>query len=462
MKRSLTYKLVGAFLAVSVIAILLVALASAAFASIEFNRLVSQEATNNFVSFVSDYYTTHGSLASIDDAVRGRMQTGPASGETPRLFPTGLTDPQGTVIFAAEGYRAGQQVPANILATGTPIKVNGQTIAISLPRQLAPPRNRAQDQFIQTTAWALGIAAVGGALVAVLLGLFLARTITRPVRELTDAAERLAQGNLAQKVDIRSTDEVGELGRAFNQMSAELVRADQVRRQMTADIAHELRNPLTVIGGYIEAMQAGDLAPTPARLAAVHHEIQHLEEIVDDLRSLSLAEAGALALNRQPVLPVDLLNRVATRYEQEAEQKGVTLSVQAPADGPAVSLDETRMVQVLSNLVSNALRYTPKGGMVRISAQPAGDAMRFEVQDTGEGIPAKDLQRVFDRFYRADAARNGQGGQSGLGLAIAKAFVQAHGGKIWAESRPGEGARFIIELPAQAEAHPALHQPEPA
>ncbi|MGB8648687.1 MAG: HAMP domain-containing sensor histidine kinase [Anaerolineae bacterium] len=447
MRRSLTYKLIGAFLAVSVLAIVLVALASAVVASIEFNRLVSQEATSNFVAFVSDYYSAHGDLVGIDAALRERLQAATVAGESARLFPTGLTDPQGVVLLTAEGYRAGQQVPPEILASGTPIKVNGQVIAISLPRQLAPPRNRAQEQFMQTTAWALAIAAVGGALAAVLLGILLARTITRPVLELTDAARRMSKGNLAQTVNAGAADEVGELGRAFNQMSAELVRADQVRRQMTADIAHELRNPLTVIGGYIEAMRAGDLSATPARLNAVHYEVQHLEQIVDELRTLSLAEAGALTLNRQPLLPVDLLNHVAARYAQEAGQKGVTVSVHAPADLPTLSLDETRMLQVLGNLVSNALRFTPKGGEVELSARLSGNRMHFEVTDSGEGIPADELERVFDRFYRADLSRHGQEGHSGLGLAIAKAFVQAHGGKVWAESRPGQGATFVIEFP---------------
>ncbi|MGE5140637.1 MAG: hypothetical protein ACM3JD_14310, partial [Rudaea sp.] len=179
MRHSLTYTLIAAFLAVGALAILLVALASAAVATIEFNRLVSQEATSNFVSFVSDYYITHGSLAGIDAAVSDRLQAATSAGEQGRLFPTGLADPQGKVLLTAEGYRAGQQLSRAGLASGTPIKVNGQVIAVALPRRLAPPRNRAQQQFVQTAAWALGIATVGGALAAVLLGTLLARTITR-------------------------------------------------------------------------------------------------------------------------------------------------------------------------------------------------------------------------------------------------------------------------------------------
>jgi signal transduction histidine kinase len=447
-RRSLTFKLVAAFLGVSLLAIALVAVSSAAVAALEFNRLISQEATNTFVSFVTDYYNTHGSLTGIDDALRGNLQAGEsAPGEPPRLSPTALTDPGGTVVIGGEGYRVGEKVTPDVVASGTPIKVNGVAVAVSLPRQLPPPRTRAQEQFLQNTGLALGAGAVGAALVAVLLGVFLARTITRPVAALTAAARRMAKGDLAQSVNVRSSDEVGELAAAFNQMSAGLARADHARRQMTADIAHELRNPLTVMGGYLDAMRAGDLPPTPARLEAVYEEIEHLERLVEDLRTLSLADAGALSLNRQALAPGELLSRVAARYAQQAGQKEIALTVQAARDLPPIRVDEARMMQVFSNLVSNALRYTPTHGQVSLSANANGNTVHFEVADTGEGIRPEDLPRVFERFYRADQSRYGGDGEVGLGLAIAKAFVEAHGGKIGARSTPGKGTTFVVDLP---------------
>lgn len=448
MRRSLTFKLVAAFLGVSLLAIVLVVLSSAVVAALEFNRLVSQEATNTFVSFVTDYYGTHGTLDGIEQAMRQNSDTGQtAQGEPPRLFPSPLTDPNGMVVIGGEGYRVGQTVSPFVLASGNPIKVNGTVIGVSLPRQAPPPRNRAQEQFVQTAGLALGLGGAGAALLAVLLGIFLARTITRPIDELTGAARRMAKGDLAQNVNVHSSDEVGELAAAFNQMSADLAQADQARRQMTADIAHELRNPLTVMGGYLDAMRAGDLPPTPARLEAVYEEIQHLESLVEDLRTLSLADAGALALNLQPLAPADLLKYVAARYAQQAEQKKIALSVEADAALPQIRVDEARMVQVFSNLVSNALRHTPAQGRVRLSAKASRERIRFAVADTGEGIPPDDLPRVFERFYRADQARHGENGELGLGLAIAKAFVQAHGGKIGVESTPGAGTTFTVDLP---------------
>ena len=449
MRRSLTFKLVVAILGVSLIVIAVVALPSAAVGEREFNRLVSQHATGSFVAFVTDYYTSHGSLTGIDDALRRNLQAGVSvQGELLQLFPTALTDPNGVVVISAQDYQVGQMVSPQELALGTPIEVRGQVIAVALQRRTDPPQTRAQAHFIHTAGLVLTQAAVGAALLAVLLGIFLARTITRPVRELTRAARQMAKGNF-QAVNIRSHDEVGELAAAFNQMSADLARADQARRQMTADIAHELRNPLTVIGGYLDAMRAGDLQPTPERLEAMYDEIQHLERLVDDLRTLSLADAGALALNRQPIAPRELLSRVAARYAQQAEQKHVTLMVQPDGTLPEIQVDEARMIQVLSNLVSNALRHTPPQGQVRLSAQVSGNNVQFSVADTGEGIRPQDLGRVFERFYRGDPSRFGSEGESGLGLAIAKAFVEAHGGKIWAESAlpQGQGAIFVVELP---------------
>lgn len=449
MRRSLTFKLVASFLGISLIAILLVALSSAAVAALQFNRLVSQEATNTFVSFVSVYYQTHGNLNGIDEALRQNLQPGePGSSEPPRLFPTALTDPSGLVVIGGEGYRTGTQVASDVLVSGTPIRVNGAVIAVSLPRQLPPPRTRAQEEFVQTAGLALGAAAGGAAIVSVMLGLLLARTITRPVGELTAAARRMAKGELAQTVDVHTRDEVGELADAFNQMSQDLAQADRTRRQMTADIAHELRNPLTVMGGYLEAMRSGDLQPTQARLQSVFEEIQNLELLVEDLRTLSLADAGALSLDRQPLAPRELLNRVASRYAQQAAKKQVTLSVEAAADLPVIQADEARMMQVLSNLVSNALRHTPSNGKVRLSAYGSGKNVRFLVADTGEGISPEDLPRVFDRFYRADRSRQAGDGELGLGLAIAKAFVQAHGGRISVESTLGQGSTFLVEMTA--------------
>lgn len=451
MRRSLMFKLIAAFLGVSLVAIALVVIFGSLSAANEFNRFLSQDAENNFVAFVSDYYNTNGTLTGIEEAMRARLERRTQnSPELPRLAPFGLADAHGIVVLRGDSYIVGAIAPPTQFASGTRILVNGQVIGVVLPWTRPAPRNRIQEQFLERTGMILAFTAGGAALFAIVLGIVLARTITQPVRELTRAAQRMAKGELGQTVRVQSRDEVGELALAFNQMSADLQRADQARRQMTADIAHELRNPLTVIGGYLDAMRMGDLQPTPPRLSAVYDEIQHLEAIVDDLRTLSLADAGALVLNRAPVAVYELLERIAARHAPHAAQREIQLRV-APGPNISAEIDEARMTQVLDNLVNNALQHTQEGGDIALSADARGEHLVLRVADTGEGIAPEELPRVFERFYRGDKARPSEQGSSGLGLAIAKALVEAHGGKIRAESEPGDGATFIIELPRTLE-----------
>lgn len=459
--RSLMFKLIAAFLGVSLGAIALVAVLSWLAATNEFSRFVGQQAQEDFIVFVNNYYATNASLDGIDKPIRARVEQTfqePAPGdfvEKPsdvpfvavRFFPFALASADGVVVNPNEGYLLGERVAAEQLATGTKILRDGQVIGIILPRARPFPRNRAQEEFIERTLNTLLISAGGAALLAILLGVVLARTITRPVQDLTRAAQRMAKGELGYTVRVHSRDEVGALADAFNQMSSDLQRADQTRRQMTADIAHELRNPLTVIGGYLDAMRAGDLQPTPSRLEAVYDEIQHLERIIDDLRTLSLADAGALVLHKQDTAPREALQRVATRFAPHATNKKIQLHVQADAALPLVNVDDARMTQVLDNLVSNALQHTRAEGEIVLSAERRAEDVVFAVRDSGAGIASEDLGHVFERFYRGDKARSSEEGSSGLGLAIAKALVQAHGGKIWVESALGNGTTFFIAIP---------------
>lgn len=449
MTRSLTFKLTAAFLGVSLGVIVLVAVLGYLAASNEFNRFVSQQAQDDFEVFVSDYYGQNSSLQGIDKQVRiiFQKQEGMTADHV-RLVPFGLTTPNGVVVLGNELYREGDQVDAPVLSTGTKILRDGQVIGVVLPRPPPLPRNRAQEQFVERTLNTLLLSAGGAAVIALVLGVWLARTITRPVQDLTRAAQQMAKGELGQTVRVTSKDEVGELGLAFNQMSADLARSDQARRQMTADIAHELRNPLTVIGGYLDAMRNGDLQPTPTRLDAVHEEILHLERIVDDLRTLSLADAGALVLNRQPIVVDELLQRVANRFAPQAAAKKIALVVTSTANLPPLDIDDARITQVMDNLVGNALHHTEPGGKIDLNASRRESLVEIRVADTGHGIDPKDLPRVFERFYRGDKARPTDEGSSGLGLAIAKALVEAHGGKIWVESGLGMGATFYVDLPA--------------
>jgi signal transduction histidine kinase len=358
-----------------------------------------------------------------------------------------LVDPSGTVVVAAGPDRAGKSIPAKDLAHGKAIEVDGRKVGTVVDAAQAPALNDREAQYLASTNRALWLAALGAMVIAVLLGAVLARTLTQPVRDLTRAIQAMSRGELRQEVPVRSADELGTLTQTFNQMSADLARSNELRRQQIADIAHDLRTPLTVITGYIEALRDGVLKPTPARFETMNSEAQHLKRLVDDLRTLSLADAGELPLQRQRLAPRTLLDRLAAAYAPQAAARQITLAVSAGTEVPDVNVDPERMAQVLGNLVTNALRHTPAGGRIELSAQVQGQAVALRVQDTGEGMPADVVPHIFDRFYRGDPARNQQDSESGLGLAIAMSIVEAHGGTIAAASTPGHGTTFTITLP---------------
>jgi signal transduction histidine kinase len=311
----------------------------------------------------------------------------------------------------------------------------------------APALSPRELQYLASTNRALSLAALGAATIALLCGVILARNLTRPLRDLTQAIHAMTAGELKQEVPVRSGDELGALTQAFNRLSADLTHANELRRQMTADIAHDLRTPLTVLNAYVDGLRDGVFKPTPERFEAMHTEMQHLQRLVDDLRTLSLADAGELPMQRVPVACAALLARLAAAYAPQAAARGIALPVAVEPGLPEIVADPERLIQVLGNLVINALRYTPAGGQIVLSARRLGGAVALAVADTGAGIAADALPHVFDRFYRGDPARGQEGDESGLGLAIAKSITEAHGGKIEVASELGRGTTFTVLLP---------------
>ena len=257
----------------------------------------------------------------------------------------------------------------------------------------------------------------------------------------------MAAGRLGKQVEVHSRDEIGELATSFNRMSRDLAQANQVRRQMTADIAHDLRTPLTVLRGYTEGLRDGSIEGRQDLYEALHQEVAHLQHLVEDLRTLSLADAGELALNRRAVDPKALLERAGLAHVVSAQRKGIQLRVNAPDSLPSVEVDVERLTQVLNNLVTNALSFTSEGQII-LSASCRDESVILQVSDSGVGISEEELQYIFDRFYKVDRSRHRDGqAQSGLGLAISRAIVEAHDGTIGAESTVGQGTRFTIQLP---------------
>jgi signal transduction histidine kinase len=294
---------------------------------------------------------------------------------------------------------------------------------------------------------------------ALTVGGLVFRRIGTPLADVMAAADTVAEGDFSVRVRENIPGEFGQLARSFNRMAAGLERAEQQRRNLTADVAHELRTPLQIIQGNLEGIQDGVYEPTGEVIGGTLEETRLLSRLVKDLQTLSLSEAGQLPLHPLPIGAADLLEDAKTSFSGQAAAAGVELSVeiQTPEE-LEILVDPDRLDQVLSNLVANALRHTPAGGRIRLRAQalhnpvgsgtgPAG-LVRLEVQDSGSGIAPEDLPFIFDRFYRADPARQRHPGSgSGLGLAIARQLVQAHGGQIRAESAPGLGTTFQIDLP---------------
>ncbi|HKD74640.1 MAG TPA: ATP-binding protein [Ktedonobacterales bacterium] len=444
--RSLTWKLGLAFLIVSITGALVAGIFVWQATQQGFQDVARSHAESDFVTQMSSYYQNHGSWEGIQEYM-SQPQTGPDSPEHGPPPSFCLVDQKGMVLLSNHNHQPGQYVPANQRTNALPVKVNGKVVGTVFSDGPPPALSPSDQQFLASTEHALIFGSLAAFLLALALGIFLARSLTRPVREITTALHAMAGGELQQAVPVRSQDELGELSAAFNQMSADLAYANQQRRQMTADIAHDLRTPVTVIAGYLEALRDGVLPSTPERFAILYEESQHLQALIEDLRTLSLADAGELVLHPQAITPHALLQRIAETYQHSAEQQEISLQVQAPDDLPAMQVDVDRMIQVLRNLVSNALRYTPAAGTITLGAEHDTQGTTLFVRDTGQGIVPQALPRIFDRFYRADASRAQSQGESGLGLAIAKALVEAHGGTIGVTSQPGEGTAFRIQLP---------------
>jgi len=297
---------------------------------------------------------------------------------------------------------------------------------------------------------ALMYAAWAAAIVAIVLSLYLTRSVVAPLRVMSRATQRIADGHYEQRVRVDGADELAQLAIRFNQMAEKLNQVEAMRRRLIGDVSHELRTPLTAIKGSMEGLIDGILPPTQETYQQIHAEADRLNRLVDDLQELSRVEARAYELDIHPLDVSSLVQTVTKRLTPQAKSKHISLNLELPSDLPQVLADENRTVQILTNLVGNAIQYTPEAGEVTIAAKPMNNEVQISVRDTGLGIPPEHLSPIFDRFYRVDKSRSRQsGGGSGIGLTIARALVEAHGGRIWAESvGEGQGSTFKFTLPA--------------
>jgi len=295
---------------------------------------------------------------------------------------------------------------------------------------------------------ALILALLAAGAIAIPVSLLLSRGVVAPVRAMTAASRRIADGHYAERVLSTGADELGQLGQSFNQMAEKLEQVEAMRRQLIGDVSHELRTPLTAIKGSMEGLMDGILPASPETYQQIHLEADRLSRLVDDLQELSRVEAGAFPLDIHPVAVSTVVQAVIKRLANQARAKNIELSADLPTDLPSVQADPDRITQVLTNLVDNAVQYTPESGKVTVPAACHEEDVQIIVSDSGIGIPSEHFPHLFTRFYRVDKSRSRQsGGGSGIGLTIAKYLVEAQGGRIWAESAgAGKGSRFNFTL----------------
>jgi histidine kinase len=300
---------------------------------------------------------------------------------------------------------------------------------------------------------ALSLAALSATLVAIAASLFISRQVVAPVQRMLLASQRIAEGHYEERVQVSGNledqDELGQLALSFNRMTANLAQTENMRQQLIGDVTHELRTPLTAIKGSMEGLVDGVLPANEETFQQIYQEADRLQRLVQDLQELSRVEAKAYELKIEPAATEDLIKMAIARLQWQYEEKGVQIKQDLAADLPSVNADKDRIIQVLINLLGNALQYTPSGGTIIITVFRKNEEVQVSVSDNGIGISPEHIPQLFTRFYRVDKSRSRAYGGSGIGLTIVKHLIEAHGGRIWATSPGlGKGSTFTFTLPA--------------
>ncbi len=404
-----------------------------------FEEQVAQMRAERMEIGLSGYYLQRGDWEGIQPFVE---QWGNLYGQ--RII---LTDAIGIVVADSEGNVLGESYAPD--SPGRPLSPSWQTGTIGT--LYIESSSDVGLIALQILFREIGRFFIWGGLIGVAIALIitflLSRRVLAPVKALTSAARQMGRGDFSQRVQVKDKGEVGELANTFNSMATDLERAEQLQRNMVADIAHELRTPLSNLRGYLEAIRDGVIKPDADTIRSLDEEAALLSRLVDDLQELSLAEAGELKLVCQAENIGELIKQTVGGLQTQATTKGLSVSVDLPDRLPAVNIDSPRISQVLRNLLENALAHTAEGDAITVTAAQQGNWVEVSVVDTGEGIPAEGLPNIFERFYRVDKSRARTTGGSGLGLTIAKRLVEAHGGTIQAHSERGKGSRFSFTLP---------------
>ncbi len=459
--NKLWLQLTFAFAVVTVASVLMVGLLANRQMSSDFHRFVVQNqiVDSELLPTLIDYYATNGAWLGVErvfSSFGGLVGRGAGWGrQIQRSRPTRtvmLVDADGHVIYDSSEDEVLTELSKEALAEAIPLEWQQQRIgylAVEISDESTlPPSAQLFLSQINNSLWQAGL--IAGAL-GLLIGLAVARGLSAPLARLASAARQISQGDLNQRVAVAGVEEVADLAHAFNEMATALQDAERLRSNMVADIAHELRTPLSVLQGNLQAILDDVYPLEKSEIASIYDETSILNRLINDLHQLTQAEAGQLSLNVRSTKIAPLLTRMAQLFGELASEKKITLTSTLPPDLPPVPIDPDRTRQILHNLLANALRHTPTGGEISILVerhrQHEHEVVQISISDTGTGIPAEDLPHVFDRFWRADRSRSRQQGGSGLGLAIAKRLVEAQGGQIGVTSTVGKGSCFWFTVP---------------
>jgi signal transduction histidine kinase len=444
--------------AVGVIAVLIIRTTDTEFR--QYITVSGMQASGRGMEQLVSYYELQGSWEGVESLLgQGVFISWPGGISMPAMsrrpgLPGGqldvtLADADGKIVYDNTGKAEGKKLRSGAKSQALPITHtdDGEVIGyllLSLPGGL-DRLGHLERQFLDRMRNILIIGAALAVGLGLIMGALLSRSLTAPLQRLATAVRAVTAGDLSQRVQVEGSTEMEEVALAFNDMTAALGASEQQRQNMVADVAHELRAPLSVVQGNLRAILDDVYPLDKAEISRLYDETRLLNRLVDDLRELALADAGQLRLHVRPMDVAQVILPTVEGLTLAAEAQEVSLTTQLPADLPIVQADPDRVAQVLRNLLVNALSHTPPGGSITVSAALAEDAVEIAVADTGEGIAGEDLPHVFERFWRSDPARARTGG-SGLGLSVAQSLVEAQGGRIWAESTLGQGSTFRFTL----------------
>lgn len=409
------------------------------------------QSPNGLVDSLQDYYKEHNGWDGLDTALIGRSEEfaiGPRLG-----LILVITDEANQILYNSSPNTI---IDFSALASwsSVPLRIDDETrgyIHLGTPPnqlKLRPDQTRFVLEGLSTALLVMGVT---GGVIGLIFGIFVSRSLTAPLRRLSDAARAIGAQNLSRRVKVEGTVEVKDMANAFNEMAAALEQTETLRRNLVADVAHELRTPLTVLQGNLLAILDEVYPMNNIEVARLYDQTRLLSRLVEDLHELSQADANQLKLDLQPVQVDDLVNTTVAKFAPLAEAEGVVLNIDMAPNLPLLMADSGRLSQVLHNLLNNALVHTLKGGEITIRTSYDTSKLQLSVKDTGEGIASENLPYIFNRFYRADPSRNRNTGGTGLGLAIVKAIIEMHGGHItvMSEGKSGKGSTFTIEFPIQ-------------